>query len=298
MKVALFGSTGKSGPAVAAALLARGHKVRAFARRGNGLRRLPPGCERTLADLDTPRDLADSLCDVDAVVSLAPAIYTDVLVDAAPRTLTRYVFIGSTRVFSGLPDPGADAVVRGESALRAAGLPAVVLYSSLIYGAEGERTINRILDLVAHWPGALPLVVPLPGGGRAHLQPVHVEDFAAAVGAAIDLPAPTPSPMIVAGPAPLPYRDVVRACAAALGRRAHVVAVPTGLLAGASGVLRGLGIPFPLAPDEVRRAAEDKTFDIGELEQILGVHPRPFAVGLAETVYRRRTGRMRAGTTG
>ena len=80
--------------------------------------------------------------------------------------------------------------------------------------------------------------------------------------------------MVVAGPAPLPYADFVRAVArAAELRRPRIVIHSGGLLrlaAAATAIVPGLPT---IRPGEVRRLMEDKAFDIGPMMATLGVRP-------------------------
>ena len=74
----------------------------------------------------------------------------------------------------------------------------------------------------------LPLV-PLPGGGRALVQPIHQDDVTRCVRAALAVAWHGPHAMVIAGPAPLPYADFVRAVAAAAGLRAAAHRAGAGL---------------------------------------------------------------------
>src|SRR5258706_16043588 len=87
--------------------------------------------------------------------------------------------------------------------------------------------------------------------------------------------------LVLAGPTPLRYRDLIAACAGALGRRAHVLPLPLGVLAGIAALAARLGIAVPLNAAELRRAGEDKRFDVAPMIPRLGGQPRDFAAGLA-----------------
>ena len=90
--------------------------------------------------------------------------------------------------------------------------------------------------------------------------------------------------LVVAGPEPIAYARMVRECAAVLGRRVWIVPVPAGLLAAFARLLAAIGLRPPFDAAELRRAAEDKAFDVAPMRQRLGVVPRPFAQGVAEKV--------------
>jgi nucleoside-diphosphate-sugar epimerase len=288
MTVAVLGATGKTGRYVVPALLDAGREVLALGRDRGRLTALDPRCRTAVVDLEVPRGLDVALAEAAIVVSLAHARFAETILGALPAACERVVLTGSVRLFSTLPDPAADAVRRAEAAFRASGRPGVMLHPSMIFGAPEERNVNRILDLIDGWPGLLPVVVPLPGGGRHRVQPVYYEDVVAAFVAAVLREEAPGDPIVVAGPAPLSYAAMVRTCAAACGRRAHILPLPMPLLAAVAAL-------SPVSADELRRTAEDKSFDITDLTARLGVAPRPFADGLADVVARRRAGTLAGG---
>jgi nucleoside-diphosphate-sugar epimerase len=91
---------------------------------------------------------------------------------------------------------------------------------------------------------------------------------------------------VVAGTRPIAYAEMVRTVAQALGRRAIVVNFPISALATAVSAIARLGVPLPFSADEIRRAGEDKRFDVTPLHTRLGVTPRSFADGLAARLRR------------
>ena len=60
-------------------------------------------------------------------------------------------------------------------------------------------------------------MLPLPGGGRFLVQPIHQSDVARCIRSALDRAWPDPQSLVIAGPEPVPYADFVRAVAAAAG---------------------------------------------------------------------------------
>lgn len=281
MRVAILGATGKTGRYLVLRLCADGHAVVAIGRSPARLATLDPRAETAIADLERPATLAPVLAGAACVVSLAHARFTEALLAALPASCGRVVLTGSTRGFSALPDAAADAVRAGAAAFAASGRTGVMLHPSMIYGAPEERNVNRVLALIRRWPRWLPLLLPLPDGGRHRVQPVFVDDVVAAFAAAITGAEACGPPIVLAGPAPIAYAHLVRACAGSLGRRAHILPLPVALLVGLARVLRGLGLSPPFGPEELRRAAEDKDFDVTPMRRRLGVSPRPFEDGLA-----------------
>jgi nucleoside-diphosphate-sugar epimerase len=284
MKLAVLGATGKTGRHLVARLCADGHAVIAVGRDAARLAALDGRAERRIANLEAPRTVTAALRGAERVVSLAHARFTTAVLAGLPEGCERVVLTGSTRRFSRLPDPAADAVRAGERAFEASGRRGVMLHPSMIYGAPEDRNVNRLLRLIRRWPRWLPFVPPLPGGGRHLVQPVHVDDMLAALASALLRPEAPGPPIVVAGPAPITYAAMVRACAAALGRRAFILPLPLPVLTAAAGLLLRLRVRLPFDAAELRRATEDKCFDVSDMERRLGVRPRDFEAGLAARI--------------
>ncbi len=273
--VAVLGATSKTGRYLVARLCERGYDVIAVGRNRARLDALDSRARPAVADLEDPATVKAALAGADRVASLAHARTIPALIDALPAGCARVVVTGSTRRFTRLADPAADAVRAGEEAFARAGLPGVMLHPSMIYGAPDDRNVNRLLRLVR-----ARRVVPLPDGGRHRVQPVFVDDVVDAFVAALERETAPGPPIVVAGPEPITYAEMVRACAAACGRRVAIVPVPAAMLVAAARAGQALGAALPFDAAEIRRATEDKVFDVGPLRVRLGIAPRSFAEGL------------------
>jgi len=278
MTVAVIGATGRSGAALVRALAAAGVPFVPVARdaaawAASGL----PG-ELRVADLRDAAALQRALAGATQVASTAHARWTPALLAAAEPGAS-FVLMGSTRRFSRWPDDHGDGVRAGEAAFLASGRRGVMLHPTMIYGATGENTVQRLAALLARLP-----VAPLPGGGRALVQPIHQGDVTRSLAAALRQRWDGPRTLVVAGPTPMPYRDFLRAVAAAAGLRAPPIlpipALPLRLAAPLTRIIPGLP---KVTADEIRRLTEDKDFDTGPMRRILGVEPIGLEQGLALT---------------
>jgi uncharacterized protein YbjT (DUF2867 family) len=286
MRIAVLGASGKTGRYLVAALCDAGQETVALGRSAERLAAADPRAEKRLADIEDATSLRAALADASHVVSLAHACFAAQVLAALPEPCERVVLTGSTRHFTSLPDPAADAVRAGEAAFRAANKPGVVLHPSMIYGAPDDRNVNRILRLLRRWPSFLPVLLPLPDGGHHSVQPVFVDDVIAAFVGALTRPEAPGEPIVLAGPEPISYARMIRACGTALGRRVHILPVPAALLGAIARSARLIGLPAPFNEAELRRAAEDKVFDIAPMTARLGVEPRSFEAGLTDKISR------------
>jgi len=273
MRVTVLAATGRLGQALISRLRSEGHDVVAVGRDPAKLAQLPAGIELRVADFADRAALAAALADAGRVVSCANAAHVPAILAALPAALPeRLVLMGSTRRFSSVPDATAEHVRRAEALLARLPVPSVILLASLIYGAGGSVVDGLAARLRRS------RFLPLPGGGRSLVQPVHIDDVAAALVAAIVRDEAPGAPIIVAGPQPISYGAMVQTIAHGIGRPVVILAVPGWLFAGLG---RLLGIIPGLAGlgGSLRRLVEDKAYDVGEMRRRLGVAPRAFDIG-------------------
>jgi NADH dehydrogenase len=143
---------------------------------------------------------------------------------AACRTagVRRLVHLSAIGVAADAPSRYLRSKAAGEEALRAAGLDLTLLRPSLIFGVD-DRTTNLFARLQAFAP-----FVPL---ARAHakLQPVWVEDVAAAIVRCLDDTGTVGKTYELAGPQVLTLQQLVRRCGAWSGHPRPVFALPDAL---------------------------------------------------------------------
>jgi len=276
MRVTVLAATGRLGQALVRHLLAAGHEIVAVGRDPAKLALLPDAVTRRVADFDDRSALTAALADATYVVSCTNAVYAPAILAALPMPgPARLVLMGSTRRFSAIPDATARHVRAAEAMLARAPVPGVILLASLIYGAGGSVVDGLAARLRRS------RFLPLPGGGRALVQPIHIEDVAAALVAALvrdEAPGP---PIVIAGPVPIHYGAMVRAIARGIGRPVVILAVP-GWIFQVAGRVLGLVPPLAGLGGALRRLVEDKSYDIGDMHRRLGISPRPFEVGIRE----------------
>jgi nucleoside-diphosphate-sugar epimerase len=284
--VHVIGASGRSGAALVRALLARGVPVQPVVRDLRRWAAVAPAAqpllaEPKLADLTDGFALRRALAGATRIVSTAHARTTEYLLEGAPAA-ARLVLLGSTRRYTRWPDVHGEGVLRGESALLGSGRAGVMLHPTMIYGAQGEDNVQRLAGLLRKLP-----VVPLPGGGRALVQPIHQDDLSLAVLAALDVPWRDPATLVVAGPEPVRYADFVRAVAAAARLpRPRIAPLPAGLLMALAPLASRLPGLRRVSAAEIRRLTEDKAFDIAPMLATLAVKPVSLQEGLARTFAR------------
>jgi NADH dehydrogenase len=134
-----------------------------------------------------------------------------------------------------------------EEALRARCPGAAIVRPTMIYGDARLPTLTRLMRMARKWP-----VLPLPGSGRARVQPVFHEDLGrvAAGLAAVE----APGVYAVGGPDVVTMRQLFEAAARAARARCSFVAIPAALLRVAAPALSFIGF----SDDQVARAERDR----------------------------------------
>jgi uncharacterized protein YbjT (DUF2867 family) len=277
-RVHIIGATGRSGNSLCRSLLADQVGFVPVVR--NAAKWVGAGipADARISDLtDAPR-LHDALRDATHIVCCAHARHAAAVLAAAPLE-ARFVFLGSTRKFTRWPDAHGNGVLAGEAAFIASGRSGVMLHPTMIYGAQGEDNVQRLAAVVRRLP-----FVPLPGGGDALVQPIHQDDVTRAIRAALARAWPGPNTLVIAGPQPLRYADLVRAVACASGLPPpRIIALPAGALIALAGILRYISWLPGVDPAEVRRLLEDKSFDVHPMIETLGFTPMSLHEGLVRT---------------
>lgn len=307
MKLLVSGANGFVGRAVCQRLLERGLAVRGAVRSED--RQVPAGVEKVVVgDAEAPRDLGAALAGVFAVVHTVARVHrmrdrsTDPLAAhravnvegtlrlaraAAAAGVRRFVFMSSVKVNGegrraaftendapAPADPYGVSKWEAEQALatlgRETGLEVAVLRPPLVYGPGVRANFLRLLDLVARG-------VPLPLGAVHNRRSlIFVGNLADAAVAAATSPGAAGRTFLVSDGQDLSTPDLVRAMAAALRRRAHLLPVPERLLRLAAALVGG--------SDAADRLLGSLWVDSAPIRRDLGWSP-PFSVaeGLAAT---------------
>ncbi len=288
MRVLVTGGSGFLGHSVVPRLVADGHDVVALARSRTAAGQVADlGATPLAGDLDDPAglDAAVASAKADVLVNLASLGFghAPAIVSAAEEAgIERAVFVSTTALFTTLPAASKAVRTAAEATITASGLAWTIVRPTMIYGARGDRNMERLVALVRRSP-----VVPLPGGGRRLIQPVHVDDLAWFVVRALEDDAAHHA-FDVAGPDPIPLRDVVAQTGRAAGRRPIPVPVPLGPAIAAVRAYERVAPRPRLKVEQLQRLDEDKAFPIDDAVA-LGYRPRSFADGIGAEARALRT---------
>jgi uncharacterized protein YbjT (DUF2867 family) len=284
MRVLVTGASGFIGRRLVDALQAAGHQPVAAVRDVEAARQRWPGLAVVAIDFGRDHDPAvwrPRLAGIDAVVNAVGLFqpqgqqsFESVHVRAPEALFAACVDCGVRRVVQ-LSALGADrdaatgyhlSKKQADDCLRSLPLVASVVQPSLVFGADG--TSSRMLLRLA----SLPLPA-LPAGGRQWVQPLHVDDLAAAVVALLEHPDPPPQ-LAATGPAALTLRDYLQCLRNGLGLgRLRVLPLPMPLARR----LARLAARWPgslLTPDSLAMLERGNRADSAAITALLGAPPR------------------------
>lgn len=242
-------------------------------------KKLPAGVELCEADFNNPEQLKKVLENCELVVNIAHARFVPVLLEHLPPSVKKVVAVGSTWKYTRFANERAEQVRKAEQALINSGLEWVMLHPSMIYGLNEEKTVSRLLT----WLKKIP-VVPLPGGGKTLVQPVHADDIVEALTTAVLNPAMNQQAFVLAAHQPVTYYEMVKICGELLGKKVWVLPVPTWLLKMMAKVLKFTPLKGKLREDQIDRLTEDKNFDVRPIEMMLGRNLLTFKEGLQRSL--------------
>lgn len=172
--------------------------------------------------------------------------------------------------------PGIDAKLSAEAAVRASGIAWTILRPSIVYG-PGDHYFSRLVQMIKAGP-----VVPVLGDGRALSAPIHVDDLAQAIGAALDDPRGANALLDACGPNTLTTNAILDLLMSVIGQRRPVVHLPVKALnAVAAGLLERLPKP-PLTRGLIGFALFDNSSHGVNADAALGLTFRSVDAGVRE----------------
>lgn len=303
--VTVIGGSGFIGRHLAQELLARGARLRVASRNPQKAYAIKPlgnlgQVQFARVDVTKPESLAAALAGSDAVVNLVGAFggNLDAIQGKGAGQLAAAARAAGANAFVHVSAIGADAdspvdyartKAEGEDAVRAAFPAATVVRPSVVFGPD-DRFVIMFAELIARLP-VLPVFAP-----EARLQPVFVDDVAAAIANALTDPtAHAGRTYELAGPEVITMLELNERIAGAQGRTRAFAPLPdmvSGMIAAATGWLPGA----PISSDQLNllKAGSIASGALPDLAT-LGVSARPLGLFLDRWLVRfRKHGRFGA----
>jgi nucleoside-diphosphate-sugar epimerase len=268
MTVLVFGGSSQIGHFLLPRLLASGEAVLALSRQPRPAQAGVTWLQGTLPDRMPGLPPLSAIISFGPLQGLADWLAQATLADA-PRVVATSSMSAESKRDSGVP---AERVLArrlrdGEAALAAAcerhGCAWTVLRPTLVYGAGLDQSLTPIARRAMRLR-----LFPLPAG-RGLRQPVHADDIAQAVLAALECPAAAGRILPIGGGERLRSGEMFARVRRSLPRATVPLPLPAWLLRLGQRALPPLRGPLS-------RLDSDLVADNGELQRLLGMRPRPF----------------------
>ncbi|MBF0498465.1 MAG: NAD(P)H-binding protein [Deltaproteobacteria bacterium] len=230
-------------------------------------------------DLNHPESIKTALTGREVLINVASLGFGHAagLVEACVQAgVGRAIFISTTAIFTTLPAVSKSIRVEAERIITASRLDYTILRPTMIYGKPGDRNMIRLL----HWLKWVPVVL-IPGNGNFLMQPVFVEDVAAAAAGCLEHDLTIGRCYNISGQAPQTFNAIVTEAAQALGRRARLVHLPLAPCLALLQLYQRISPAPRLKPEQVLRLNEDKAFDHQDAARDFGFSPRSFTAGIS-----------------
>lgn len=271
--ILVVGASGQLGGLIAQNLVDHGFQVRILVRDGSSYGALAAaGAEPVSGDLKDPGSLLAACAGVDTIVTTANSsarggedtvesvdrLGNRNLIEAAARAgVGRFVFVSNLGASPDSPNPFMAAKGETEQLLRSSGMSWTILQPNLF--------MDKLPVLVVGVPALTGRPVTLVGEGRRVHSLVAMNDVAQYVRAAVEHPERDGQVLVIGGPEPVSWRDVVAAFERELGRPIPVHSVPPGQPID--------GMPDLLTGFLALLETYDSRLDTGELSARYGVVP-------------------------
>ena len=234
MTILVSGATGYIGGRLAARLLAEGYRVRALARDPRRLTALAAaGAECVAGDVLRPESLPNVLAGVDVAYYLIHSMgmgpdFAARDREAAGNFAAACAAAGVRRIIylGGLGQSAAPLSTHLASrqevgdVLRAGSVPVTELRAAIIVGA-GSASFEIIRDLARKLP-----VMICPRWVRSRCEPIGLDQVLDYLIGVLDEPRTIAQVLEIGGGEVLTYQDMIRECAAALGKHVRIITVP------------------------------------------------------------------------
>ncbi len=297
--VLVTGASGFVGSHILPELLAAGHRVVALTHSAASSERVlarlssthREGVEFRAGDVTDPATLPAALVAVDAVVHLVALprdrgdgrallrVNTEgtrnVVEAMAAAGVRRLIHLGALGVTDDPELHYASSKARAEALVAMSDLDWTILKPSLLWG-ERDGFFNIVADLVRLSPG----IVPVPGDGRSRFQPLAADDLSRAVRLSLEDARHMGRAYELGGPRQWTYREITAEVCTAMHRRRAIVPIPVALIRLVAGTSERLGIPFPVATDQLRQLRLDNITADDGFERAFGSTPTEMAGNL------------------
>jgi NADH dehydrogenase len=297
MRVFLTGATGYVGQAVTQASLLHGHDLQILVRSGSEHKLQLSAADRPRVtivhgDVLDAASVEQGMHNCDAVIHLvgiirefpARSITFDRLHVQSTRHITesaqklgikRYVHMSALGARVGSLSGYSHSKGLAERIVRESDLDWTIFRPSIIFGPKDEF-VNMLADMIRKAP-----LLPIIGSGEYRLQPIALEQVAAAFAQSLTMPETIRNTYDVGGPESFSYNEMLDEIASALGKKKPKLHVPLAVMRPIIRLMERYSF-FPITRAQLYMLLEGNTCDPTPFQHAFGMQPVPFALGIRQ----------------
>ncbi len=291
--ILLTGASGYVGSTMLPHLVRTGEPIRALVhRQTNADRAIAAGAEIVRGSVSDPASLERAMQGVDTVVHLVAVNKNkggqtmaginhqgtvNVVTAAQKAEVKRFVHMLGIGLKSNMAQEFARSKGRGADAVRASGIPYVIISPSVIFG-EGDEFVNNLADLYKKW--FYPFAI-IPGSGAARFAPIWKEDVARAFASVVsNFELHAGKEYEIGGPENLTLDQMMKIIKQKLGSGKPALHMPLLLIKPAVVVMNAVLPKPPVTPGLLDLLGIDNTPQHNAITTAFGIEPRRFADGI------------------
>lgn len=233
--------------------------------RAESLRGAFDGCEAVVHTVAIPTERRATFADVNVRGT------EHVVAEAERAGVGRLVHLSAIGADPASPFPFLASKGQGERAVSGSRVPSVALRPSILFG-PGDDFFPK-LGFTLHFP-----VVPVPGNGGARFQPLHVQDLALVLRAA--LRGAGSGVHELGGPDVVSYDDLLSETMRGYRKRRPRLHLPVPLMKPAALAMGLVMSDPPVTLPQLDLLKVDNVPGRNDIEQVFGIAPRAFRGGL------------------
>ncbi|MEA2016798.1 MAG: NAD(P)H-binding protein [Actinomycetota bacterium] len=288
--VIIIGATGFLGKPVLEKLLKKGFKARCLLRTSSDTSKLEEAANKiggkfgfVTGTLQSPDSIITPLKKAEIAVYMVDLEYTGLLknfINAALRAgLKRVIFISSTTVLVPLESKVKTKKIASENLIKNSGLDYTILRPSMIYGSKDDTNFSRMINFIKKRGFFITF-----GSGNNLIQPVYIEDVAAAVVSAIDNRKTFRQIYNIAGKEPLKYNDMLEIVRNKLNKQFKSIRVPPVPGKFLISIYAGISKSPALTPAQIDRTGIDKIYSYRKASNDFDFSPIGFEEGIEKLI--------------
>ena len=216
----------------------------------------------------------------DTIVHIASIRHIQAILDSLKKAgqTSRLIVIGTTGIYSKY-NQYSGIYKKKENLLSQYSGSYCLLRPTMIYGSHRDKNLNKLIKF-CHRYGFFPVF----GSGNSLLQPIHADDLAQAILAALERPA-IEGTYDLSGGNIVTFRELLALVEKLISKPVLPISLPLNAGVWLATVLESsLGRRSPVRREQILRLQEDKAYPHDAAQRDLDFFPRTIEVGLQQEV--------------